>query len=161
MTRYTIEVEGSPISVAYGYDEINGIFLAVTDERLEYDENAADPINQVTESIGVKDGGGSYFDLHTGDVGFGLKVSESTMLVYLKRYGVSEKQIKQVLEDKKRSESSKCAHVSKKGTKQENSASKLTETVSQFNLKSSQKKEDASIDLNNNMITTTNDQVVS
>jgi hypothetical protein len=157
MTRYTIEVEGSPISVAYGYDEINGIFLAVTDERLAYDRNAAEPINQVIESIGLGDGGGSYFDLHTGDVGFGQKVSESTMLVYLKRYGVSEKQIKQVLEDKNRNGSLKCAHVGNQETKQKKMASKLTETLSQLNLESSQKNEDG---INNNLTTTTKDQTL-
>ena len=45
-------------------------------------------MNRVTESIGVCDGGGSYFDLHTGSNGFGINVDDKTMAVYLLRYGV-------------------------------------------------------------------------
>jgi hypothetical protein len=92
MTRYEIKDDDSPISVAYGSDEMatTGTFLAVTDTRLEWDENASDEVNAVTEKIGIKDGGGSYFDLHTGNIGFGLKVSSAVMRVFLTRYGVSQ-----------------------------------------------------------------------
>jgi hypothetical protein len=51
----------------------------------------------VAESIGVMDGGGSYFDLHTGINGFGLrfglKVDDATMVTFLKRFGVSQEHI--------------------------------------------------------------------
>lgn len=100
MPRFTIE--GSPISVAYGFDEewICGVFLAVTDSRLEWKEDASKEVNEVTESIGIKDGGGSYFDLHTGLNGFGKRVSKETMRVYLSRYGVNKQRIDELFEGK-------------------------------------------------------------
>lgn len=91
MVRY--EIPGSPISVGYGYDHCNGVFLSVFDSRLKYDKHATDEVNAVTESIGVRDGGGSYFDLHTGENGFGLKVDHSTMVTFLRRYGAPEDRI--------------------------------------------------------------------
>jgi hypothetical protein len=93
------EIEGSPISVAYGEDHVSGIFFSVFDSRLEYSETASKEVNDVAESIGVKDGGGSYFDLHTGDVGFGRKVSKETMRVYFTRYGVPADHIKSLLSE--------------------------------------------------------------
>jgi hypothetical protein len=54
MPRYTIK--GSPINIAYGIDDIYGIFLSVLDDRLSYDETASEAVNAVTTSIGVKDG---------------------------------------------------------------------------------------------------------
>jgi hypothetical protein len=97
MPRFTIE--GSPISIAYGYDFSCGIFLSVYDRRLMYNEKASCEVNEVAESIGVKDGGGSYFDLHTGPTGFGMKVSDDTMRVYLQRYGVPQKQIDKIFRE--------------------------------------------------------------
>ena len=98
MPRYTID--GSPIHVAYGLDNSAGIFLSVFDDRLAYDETASYAVNKVTESIGVKDGGGSYFDLHTGPIGFGEKVSIATIVVFLKRYGIPEKHIESLVRGK-------------------------------------------------------------
>ena len=100
MPRYTIQSEDSPISIAYGSDDSTDYFLSVFDKRLKYDSNASDEVNKVTEKIGVCDGGGSYFDLHTGHVGFGHKVSKATMGVFLKRYGVSEKRISDLFSGK-------------------------------------------------------------
>ena len=94
MVRF--EIEGDPIKIAYGADPISGVFLSVYDKRLKYDSNASDAVNAVTESIGVKDGGGSYFDLHTGSTGFRIKVDDKTMVTFLKRFGVSNKQIKKL-----------------------------------------------------------------
>ena len=94
MTRY--EIEGSPISVAYGTDHVHGVFLSVFDNRLMYDKEASQAVNEVCNNIGVKDGGGSYFDLHTGESGFGQKVNEATMRVYLARYGVPDDKIKKL-----------------------------------------------------------------
>lgn len=103
MTRYTIE--GSPISVAYGEDKVTGVFLSVFDSRLEYQDNVSAEVNEVAESIGVKDGGGGYFDLHTGKNGFGKKVSKETMRVYFSRYGVKKQHIDKLLGTKKEDES--------------------------------------------------------
>jgi hypothetical protein len=100
MTRFTIE--GSPISVAYGYDEpLDNVFLSVFDERLKYDSAASDGVNSITEKIGVKDGGGSYFDLHTGQYGFGLKVSHDIMRTYLARFGVTQNNIDNLYKNNK------------------------------------------------------------
>ncbi|KAL7572483.1 hypothetical protein ACA910_000311 [Epithemia clementina (nom. ined.)] len=86
MPRFTIE--GDPIRMAYGFDKRSGVFLSVYDKRLKYNSDASREVNKVTEAIGVKDGGGSYFDLHTGRHGFGLKVDDKTMATYLQRFGV-------------------------------------------------------------------------
>lgn len=80
--------------MAYGYSELSGVFLSVFDKRLMYDENATKEVNAVSEAIGVKDGGGSYFDLHTGLAGFGFKVDDKTMATFLKRYGVTDEQVR-------------------------------------------------------------------
>ena len=88
------EIRGDPISVAYGVDNSSGVFLAVTDKRLEYDPNSSAKVNAVTEQVGIGDGGGSFFNLHTGKIGFGIKVDDETMAVYLKRYGVSDERIR-------------------------------------------------------------------
>lgn len=91
MSRH--EIKGSPISIAYGNDQVVGVFLSVYDSRLEFSPTASNEVNAVTEVIGMKDGSGSYFNLHTGPFGFGQKVSYDTMRVYLSRFGVSDKQI--------------------------------------------------------------------
>jgi hypothetical protein len=92
MTRFVID-DGGPIHIAYGFN--SPVFLSVSDRRLKYETSATKGVNAVTEAIGVKDGGGSYFDLHTSKVGgFGVQVDDETMATYLRRYGVSEKQIR-------------------------------------------------------------------
>lgn len=91
MVRYV--VEGSPISVAYGRDNLSGVFLDVTDERLEWKDDASKAVNEVTEKIGVRDGGGSYFNLHTGPIGYGQRVDMATMTVFLRRFGANEEHI--------------------------------------------------------------------
>lgn len=96
MPRYTIATP--PITVAYGYDEfpLYGVFLSVYDERLETDPEASEEVNKVAESV-FEDGGGCYLDLYTGcGMGFGMKVSDDTMRVYLKRYGVTEDKINEI-----------------------------------------------------------------
>ena len=90
------EIAGDPISVAYGYDEVlSNVFLSVYDRRLEFDSDAPDQVNAVTEGIGPGDGGGCYFNLHTGKVGFGRMVDDETMAVYL-RFGVSDASIRAI-----------------------------------------------------------------
>ena len=82
------EIYDPPITVAFGDDKLTEYWLSVFDSRLEYSEDASAEANRITEKIGVGDGGGSYFDLHTGNFGFGFKVSKSTLAEYWKRYGV-------------------------------------------------------------------------
>ena len=91
-----IRIPGDPISVAYGYDGMTDVFLSVFDKRLAYNSDSTDKVNAVTESIGNGDGGGSYFDLHTGSYGFGKKVDDNTMATFLKRYGVSVDKISEL-----------------------------------------------------------------
>lgn len=97
MVRYTIEQ--GPITVNYGTDTVSNVFLAVTDSRLHYDENATKQVNNVTSQVGIKDGGGSYFDIHTGKDGFGERVDNKTMATFLRRYGVTDEHFLSVLED--------------------------------------------------------------
>ena len=91
------EIKGSPLSIAYGFDEMctSGMFLSVSDERVEENEHASDEVNAVAMKIGVGDGDGdgSYFDLHTGQHGFGQRVSCETMMTFMRRYGVPEEHI--------------------------------------------------------------------
>jgi hypothetical protein len=97
-TRF--EFENSPhIKVAYGSDSVNGVFLSVFDDRLEYDDKASDEVNAITEKVGVKDGGGSYFDLHTRENGYGFQVSNEAMRVFLYRYGVPEDKINSIFKE--------------------------------------------------------------
>lgn len=91
-----IQIPGDPISVAYGYDGVTGVFLSVTDKRLAYNPDSSKKVNAVTESVGVGDGGGSYFSLHTGTHGFGTKVDDETMATFLKRYGVTAERISEL-----------------------------------------------------------------
>ena len=50
----------------------------------------------MTESVGIGNGNGSYFDLHTGDTGFGQKVDDKTMKAYLIRFGVPPQKIREL-----------------------------------------------------------------
>jgi hypothetical protein len=72
MVRY--EIDNYPIKICYGHDQVTGFFLSVYDARLKWNADASKEVNDVTEKVGVRDGGGSYFDLHTGHGGFGFKV---------------------------------------------------------------------------------------
>ena len=72
MVRF--EINNDPIRIAYGHDELTGFFLSVCDDRLKWNVDAGKEVNEVSEKVGIKDGGGSYFDLHTGPSGFGFKV---------------------------------------------------------------------------------------
>ena len=88
------EIAGDPASVAYGYDEgLSNVFLSCFDKRLKFDSDASDQANAVTEGIGSGDGGGCYFELHTGVYGFGAKVDHETMATYLRRFGVPDDSI--------------------------------------------------------------------
>ena len=77
-----------PNKLDYGLDHATGYFLSVYDSRLKDMHDESKEVNEIAYKVGVKDGGGSYFDLHTGEGGFGFGVSRDTMAVYWGRYGV-------------------------------------------------------------------------
>jgi hypothetical protein len=91
MARF--EIPGNPIHVAFGHDLPMGVFLSVVDNRLKWSSSASQEVNAAIEKIGVQDGGGSYFEIHTGQHGFGIRVDDETMATFLRRFGVSEEQI--------------------------------------------------------------------
>ncbi|KAG0305302.1 hypothetical protein BGZ99_002146, partial [Dissophora globulifera] len=93
MVRYSKD-EG-PINVVWGHDEtLGGYFLAVVDSRLAWQSEATEDVNEICEDIS-EDGGGSYFDLNTYRTGgFGRKVTEKTIFVFMKRYGIDPTTIK-------------------------------------------------------------------
>ena len=89
-------ISGDPLEIAFGYEDDPGlanVFFSVYDKRLRSDAASSAAVNAVTERVGHGDGGGSYFALRTGKYGFGVQVDDSTMAVYLKRFGVPEEQI--------------------------------------------------------------------
>ncbi|KAK0463030.1 uncharacterized protein EV420DRAFT_1151037 [Desarmillaria tabescens] len=92
MTRYTIE-QGD-IEIAYGTDRATGYFLAVVDKRLMW-KTSADAANEVAKKIDAG-GNGSYLDLHTGESGFGFRVSKEVIAEFMQRYGVPEEKLKLV-----------------------------------------------------------------
>jgi hypothetical protein len=88
------EIKGSPISVAYGVDfPLNNVFLSVTDERIAYDPDASDEVNETASSFCTVSDAGNYLDLHVGDFEFGKKVSKQTMRVYMLCYGIPADEI--------------------------------------------------------------------
>jgi hypothetical protein len=99
MTRHEL-VDGH-ISVTYGCDHVTGFFLSIEDRRLRYESSADKAVNDVTESIGIKDGSGSYFDLHTGPAGFGIKVTNTVYAEFLRRYGVPTEHVEMAKKGKK------------------------------------------------------------
>jgi len=95
--RFEIQ-QSEHIKVVYGQDVVSGVFLAVTDARLEYQVEATREVNhRIAESVGLGDGGGSYFDLHTGAHGVGAQVDPKTMATYLRRYGLPDEDVRLLL----------------------------------------------------------------
>lgn len=99
-TPTRLEIEQGPITVVYGLDRLTGVFLSVVDKRLVVELDDADYTEKVQDvasnSTEVGGGGGSYFDLHTGD-GFGQKVDDATMKTFMKRFGVPDMKIFELL----------------------------------------------------------------
>ena len=54
------------MNVACGKDHVTGFFLQASDFCILYDSKAMDAVTNVTERVCHDDGGGAYFDLHTG-----------------------------------------------------------------------------------------------
>ncbi|KAJ6476342.1 hypothetical protein C8R45DRAFT_1102599 [Mycena sanguinolenta] len=97
MTRYEIQL--GDITVAYGSDDVLGVFLSVEDARLMWKENASQEINQIASDAATgsyRDGGGVYLALTTG-MGIGKKVSKAAMVEFMKRYGVPAKHLDAVV----------------------------------------------------------------
>ncbi|KAI7861615.1 hypothetical protein K492DRAFT_139302 [Lichtheimia hyalospora FSU 10163] len=90
MVRY--ELQQNNITVAYGHDELTGLFLSVYDKRLIWDEKNTDEANKICDKIS-EDGGGSYLKLHTGEVGFGYKVDKETIIIFMKKYDVKKEHL--------------------------------------------------------------------
>jgi len=94
-----IEIEQGPITVFCGVDRLTGAFLQVIDKRLVVLRNDADYTEKV-DDVAMKAtelGAGSYFDLHTGKDGFGQKVGDATMKIFMKRFGVPDETILELL----------------------------------------------------------------
>lgn len=96
MLKY--KAKGPSNTVFYGFSASTGMFLSVIDSGLLHDEEADDDVNQEIAQLGITNKTGSYLDLRTGDQGPGLKVTEKTMLVFLKRYGVTDDQIQALID---------------------------------------------------------------
>lgn len=96
MSNCKFEIKDGSITVTYGRYHITGVFLSVCDSRLMWTRGASDKVNAVAEKVGSGDGGGSYFDLHTGEIGFGHKADYSTIATFLRRYGVPENRLREL-----------------------------------------------------------------
>lgn len=83
------EIDSDTLGIAYGSDHVTGYFLAVTDKRLEWSKNSSDEVNAVKEKI-APDGGGCYFNIHTGPLGYGFKVDIKTMASFWDTYGIPD-----------------------------------------------------------------------
>lgn len=92
MIKYKIE-GGGENHVTYGFDNLSGVYLSVKDRRLEWTRGQSNAVKKIVHSVGVGDGSGSYFDIHTGRKGYGTRVGMDTMADFLKRYGVSDERI--------------------------------------------------------------------
>ena len=96
MVRYETDVSNS-LYVAYGYDEnMQNIFLSVYDTRLEHCESSSAEVNKVAEQI-CKNWGGSFLELRTSQFGLGQRVSKSAMAVFLRRFGVPQVHIVELM----------------------------------------------------------------
>jgi hypothetical protein len=90
MIRHTIE--DSHFTIIYGYDEFACFFLSVFDNRVIYEESLKD----------LKTGfSGGCFDLHTGFLGFGQRVSLPTLLLYMEKYGISRSRINDLMSEQR------------------------------------------------------------
>jgi tetratricopeptide (TPR) repeat protein len=86
----------SQIKIDYGRDDKKGVFLVVTDKRLQNDEKAKKGIKEVT-NLYTTDKNGTYLNLYTGESDKGTKVSKDTIEVYLRKYNISEDEIRKLL----------------------------------------------------------------
>ena len=82
--------QGSFIQVSYGIEDSKGVFLSVSDSRLQFDEASTKEANDIR---GQFSSNGVYLDLHTGS-GTGTKVSLEVITTFLKKYDVPQEQMK-------------------------------------------------------------------
>ncbi|KAI8597917.1 hypothetical protein EDD21DRAFT_384101 [Dissophora ornata] len=92
MVRY--EKNEGNIQIAWGHDEVqSGYFLSIADGRLMWEHEAGEDVNGICEKVSM-DGGGSYFHMNSYRFGgFGHKVSEKTIFVFMRRYGIDPAKI--------------------------------------------------------------------
>ena len=102
MIKYRIK--GPASTVLYGANDSSGIFLSVIDSNLAHDTEADDHVNAAIAGLGITSKAGSYLNLYTGEQGIGLKVTQKTMIVFLKRYGAAEDQIQTLVDANKSTE---------------------------------------------------------
>lgn len=95
-TMARFELQQRPLKVSYGRDKATGYFLQVMDARLMSQQDASDDVNAVTSSFFSGKGTRIYFDVNTGWIGFGRKVRSDAMVVFFRRFGVSEKSLKEL-----------------------------------------------------------------
>lgn len=97
MARY--EIINGPIKVAYGNDNMyRCIFLLVSDTRLQADDSNSRDVNQVCmQQVASINGNGEYLRLFTCHRIRGTTVDRQTMAEFYRRYGVPERQIKDLI----------------------------------------------------------------
>jgi hypothetical protein len=89
MTRLELS-NNTPIRVVYGHDHATGSFISVYDDRLMWKPENDEAYNTLCKSLYIGDGGGNYFDAHTGLGGFGRKVELKVMARLWEKYDVEK-----------------------------------------------------------------------
>jgi hypothetical protein len=93
MTRF--EFENGPLTITYGQDEITGVFFSVADSRLIPDEEAqSKEVYEICNSYNAEEG--IYLELTNSKHGFGKKVSDETLIYFMKKFGVKQEHIDQI-----------------------------------------------------------------
>ena len=95
MVRFE-EVKVATLRVCYGWDKLSKFFLSIYDPRLEINGTDNQNLEAALMEVGPKDGGGCYLDYHTGEMGFGTKTTKDVIFDILRRYDVSEENIKKL-----------------------------------------------------------------
>lgn len=68
--------------------DLQDYFLSISDKRLSWNEKNPNEINDICIRIS-ENGCGGYFDLHTGNIGFGYKVNVKIIIEFMKKYNVN------------------------------------------------------------------------
>ncbi|KAJ1565075.1 hypothetical protein HK096_004674, partial [Nowakowskiella sp. JEL0078] len=95
LAKYSVRNDDSNIIVDYGFDADVGVYLYVSDKRLEYDEHASDGVNYVLSKFARP--GGEYFDVHTGSIGTGRRVTYQGMSQLLNLFNIKHETIKHLI----------------------------------------------------------------
>lgn len=95
MVRFE-EVKVATLRVCYGWDRLTEFFLSIFDPHLEINGTESQDLKDTLMEVGPKDGGGCYLDYHTGEIGFGTKTTKDVIFDILRRYDVSEENVKKL-----------------------------------------------------------------